>query len=196
MNGKVLTVEDLTPYTHGCSFGVKSYFLEDFCLKADIIKIAGKPSFVIRQDFFTTEYVIDDTWKIIENDGKIICTKFFNPKLIITPIDPETNITPSVKWDESKGNMNFVNEALWERGIIREINGVTYYPLDLFRFKNRQEVMKSPTMEFVKGLLDLSHKRFTKTLYYYIENGKIYIGVWNYVRRMPCDPVFFGNIKR
>lgn len=187
--------EILAPYTNGCSFMVQQLGFKTFCLRAEQTEIKGKPSIVIYQDFFTVEKILDDTWKIKERDGKFICKKLFNETITITPIDPETNIAPSVEWIEKEGDCNLVNNALHEQGIVRKILGITYYPLDLFRFRDRKVVLNSPQISSIIEVLGISKKRFTKTLYYYINEGWLYIGVWDYVRRLPLDPVRFKKMS-
>ena len=122
-------------------------------------------------------------------DNDILCESPYGQKILVSPVDRGTVIPQTVDWKPELKLLNFVNKELWEEELIREISGITYYPIDLFRFKNRCDVLRSPQIKWLSKDLDIQWKRYTKTLYYYIKDNRLYIGLWNYELRMPENPI-------
>lgn len=175
------------PYLNGHSFLVQRKGYPDReCLNARMKK--GK--IVIHQDFFTPMFIIDDKWEAWQDKGKIILTSDMNEEVTLIPQNMDTKSLPIVDWVEKMAVMNFVNSSLWEEGLVREIAGNIYYPLDLFRFKDLTAVRKSSVMKTLVGSLGIKYINRLKTLYYYIDkkDSRLYIGVWDYKRYMPLDP--------
>ncbi len=181
-----------TPYLNNCTFEVKKGDTPtEHCLNANVIhNYRNESEIVLYNDFFTPSVIINSKWSVSLDDSVIICISPNNERVEIKPCDLGTKSLPTVEWDKNLGFLNFVNEDLWERDLVREICGRTYYPLDLFRFKNRIEVLKSPEMQDLIRVLRFDKHRFLKTIYYYIDNDKsLCIGIWDYKMYMPLDPV-------
>lgn len=182
-----MVISMFKPYLDGHSFLVQRKGYPDReCLNARIKK--GK--IVIHQDFFTPMFIIDDRWEAEKIGEKILLTSDTGEKITLTPQATGVKSLPVVEWEEKKTVLNFVNPALWEEGLTREIAGNTYYPLDLFRFKDLTKVRKSSVMQTISGTLGIKYINRLKTLYYYIDkkDSRLYIGVWDYKRYMPLDP--------
>ena len=135
-------------------------------------------------------FIINDKWEARKDEERIILVSNIGEEIILTPQDMKVKSLPVVDWIEKKTILNFVNPALWEEGLVREIAGNTYYPLDLFRFKDLTAVRKSSVMKTLAGSLGIKYINRLKTLYYFIDkkDSRLYIGVWDYKRYMPLDP--------
>lgn len=182
-------IEALTPYLDGCPFYAEKYDLRHFCLNmTKEISPLGVEEILIHQDFFTCIGFIDSKWTADVESNTFLLHAPLENEIKIELVDTETKIPQTVEWKPELKLLNFVNKELWEEELVREIAGVTYYPLNLFRFKDRLTVFRSMQMRLFMKDFDVFHKRYTKTLYYYIKDGRLYMGLWNYELRMPENP--------
>lgn len=193
-------IEALTPYLDGCSFYAEkdSFRYYCLCMTKRVNPFFGKDEIFLHKDFFTCIGHIDDRWTASVDGNTII---LHNPDMPIVCdikielVDPETKTIPTVEWKPELKDLNFVNEELWERELVREIAGMTYYPLNLFCFKERVKVRYCPQFTSLAKYLHVQRARYTKTLYYYIKDNRLYIGLWNYNRRMPENPLRLCEIE-
>lgn len=186
------------PYLNGHAFEItRGDEPTEYCLNATLShNYHGEEEIIIYTDFFSPQFIISAKWKIEDSAGIIICISPNNERVEIKPVDLSVKSLPTVEWDKNLGFLNFVNEDLWERDLVREICGRTYYPLDLFRFKNRIDVIKSPEMQDLIKVLQFKKHQFLKTLYYYIDNDKsLCIGIWDYKMYMPLNPVRHQKVE-
>ena len=183
-------IEALTPYLNRCPFYAERYGIRRFCLclTKQTSPVYGEV-ICINQDFFSGIEIIDNNWTADVDGNTIILHAPMESKIRIELIDSDTVIPQTVDWKSEFKLLNFVNKELWEEELVREISGITYYPIDLFRFKDRRTVLSSPQIKWLSKDLDIQWKRYTKTLYYYIKDNRLYIGLWNYELRMPENPI-------
>ncbi len=167
-----------------------------FCVNADVFTdFRGRQDVYLWQDFFSVVGVVKEDWNVSGRDP-LVCESPYGEVYKLHPVyPPDLEVPPKVEWKDELGLKNLLNENLWEKDLIREIFGITYYPLNLFQFTDRRAVKKNPDMQFLFGVLEINRHYFPKTLYYYIEGDFMYIGIWNYTRRMPLKPVRYLKIK-
>lgn len=205
------------PYEKGFAFLFSNEFYnKQYFLRMEIVerricdpitkKPIVKPFVHFMRDFFTFGVLLDpDKWEAKIENGKIICDKIvtelipYEKSIEIEPI-PEEPYEPTIEWKDELGYLNLVNPELHEKGLIRTIGNITYYPLNLFKFKNPSEVAKTFHMNDLKCMCgwagwnrgrQVSQYTPTSTLYYYISDNALYIGRWEYKKYMPLDPVRF-----
>lgn len=158
-----------------------------------------KPFVYFAKDFFQFGDLLDPAeWNAEVKGGRIICNFIpYKRKVVIKPI-PEEPYEPTVEWKDKLGYLNLINPELYEKSLIRKIGNITYYPLNLFKFKNAEEVAKTFYMNELRrvcGWTVLNKGREVKlytptsTLYYYTVDDVVYIGRWDYKRYMPLDLV-------
>lgn len=183
-------IDVLTPLMGGCSFYAEERSIRHFCLRVEKGIMAGQRVIFLAQDFFGGGFsVIEDDWSATIKGNDILCESPYGQKILVSPVDRGTVIPQTVDWKPELKLLNFVNKELWEEELIREISGITYYPIDLFRFKDKRTVLRSPQIKWLYKDLHIQCKRYTKTLYYYIKDNRLYIGLWNYELRMPDNPI-------
>lgn len=190
-------IEIFKPYLDGCSFlAVNNKAPDKICLNVTVHN--GKV--VIYRDYFTIKYLIDESYDIKKDGNDIVLTQHIGEhigeiiRLIPQDIERAGKSKPIVEWNNCKKILNFINPVLWEEGLVREIAGNTYYPLDLFRFK----YIPKGILEILDNDLGIKYLREKlKTLYYYIDkkDSRLCIGVWDYKRYMPLDPVKYCRIN-
>lgn len=183
-------IEALTPYLDRCPFYAERYGIRHFCLcmTKQISPVYGEVVH-INQDFFSGIEIIDGNWMADVEGNTIVLHAPLESDIKIELIDSDTVIPHTVEWKSELKLLNFVNKELWEKELVREISGIIYYPLNLFCFKDRGEVLRSPQIKWLYKDLHIQWKQYTKTLYYYINDNRLYIGLWNYELRMPENPL-------
>lgn len=200
------------PYEKGYAFLFSDEFADNqYFLRMDIIerkvcdpktkKPIVKPFVRFEKDFFQFGKQFDpDEWTAKFENEKIICDYIpYKRHIEIEPI-PEEPYEPTVEWKDELGYLNLVNPELHEKDLIRKIGDITYYPLNLFKFKFPSEVVNKYHMNDLKCMCgwagwnrgrQVSLYTPTSTLYYYIANDALYIGRWVYKKYMPLNPVRF-----
>ncbi len=197
------------PYEKGYAFCCSDERPNQYFLRMEIIerKICDpitkkpiiKPFVYFAKDFFQFGELLDPKeWNAEIRNGKIVCDFIpYKRRVVIDPV-PEEPYDPTVEWKDEFGYLNLVNPELHEKELIRQIGDITYYPLNLFKFKNASEVAKKIHMVDLKCMCgwalwnkerQVSLHTPTNTLYYYIANDVLYIGRWVYKKYMPLDPV-------
>ncbi len=197
------------PYEKGHAFGYTDKVPNQYFIKMEIVErkvrspLTGnpiiKPYVYFAKDFFQFGDLIDPVECNAEIvNGKIVCNYIpYKRRIMIEPI-PEEPYESTVEWKDELGYFNLLNPELHEAGLIRKIGNITYYPLNLFKFKNATEVAKTFHMNDLRclcGWTTINNGREVKlhvptsTLYYYIVDDVLYIGRWEYKRFMPLDPV-------
>ncbi len=154
----------------------------------------GKSDIFLFKDFFTVGEIINSSWNAVVENDRIICESPYDEIFKFQPINIGTKSALTVQWKPELSIFNLMNPALHEEGLIRKISGITYYPLNLFRFTDYAQVLTSPPFKWLNLFLGINtvEKSFIrKTLYYYIDKNKLYVGIWDYFKYMPLDPVSY-----
>ncbi len=180
----------------------KSFELEEndeysrFCTYSEVFTdIEGKQEVYLWQDYFKVAGVVKEDWSV-SGENPLVCESPYGKTYKLYPVYPPDLENPlKVEWKDELGIKNLLNENLLEKDLVREISGIIYYPLNLFQFTDRKAVMKNSDMQLVFGALEIDRHFCPKTLYYYIKGGYMYIGIWDYVSRMPLNPVKFLKIN-